>query len=80
MDTSRRRSHRTVTEHRANELADVLARTLRALADTIRLHDDCESCAVDLAILERQARALGVENDDGRPEGRPSDHQRHPQP
>jgi hypothetical protein len=60
MDTFRRRSHRTQHEHRADQLADQLARTLRCFADTVHLHGDCESCATDLHICVEKARDLGV--------------------
>ena len=60
MDTSRRRSHRTIEEYRSERLADALAVALRDWADAMGFHP-CPSCEVDLAIAIRRARELGVE-------------------
>lgn len=66
MDTFRRRSHQTKHEHRADTLADLLARVLRQYHQAVAtdtLEHPCESCATDVAIYVRKARDLGVEID-----------------
>ena len=63
MDTSRRRSHCTQHERRADTLADLLARVLRQYRQAVAtdtLEHYCDSCATDVAIFERKARELGV--------------------
>lgn len=61
MDTYRRRSHRTHHEDRADALAALLAKALRAYGLTIELHGGCPSCAVDLEIFADQAAELGMD-------------------
>jgi myo-inositol-hexaphosphate 3-phosphohydrolase len=64
MDTFRRRSHKTKHEHRADALADLLGRVLRQYHQAVAtdtLEHPCSSCATDVAIYARKARALGVE-------------------
>jgi hypothetical protein len=63
MDTYRRRSHRTRHEHRADALADLLARVLdeyRCTVATDTYGHYCRSCAVDVDIFIAKARDLGV--------------------
>lgn len=60
MDSFRRRSHRTHNEHRAEQLAALLARTLGQYRDDVEVHD-CDSCTVNVDIFEREARQLGVD-------------------
>ena len=63
VDTFRRRSHRTHHEHRADELADLLARVLseyRCTIATDTYEHYCPSCAVDVDIFIAKARDLGV--------------------
>lgn len=59
-DSYRRRSHRTVHEHRADQLAALLTRTLRQYRDDLEVHN-CTSCMTNVQIFERAARALHVE-------------------
>lgn len=61
MDTHRRRSHRTVTEHRVEQLEDFIGRILRSYRCTVHVHDDCESCGTDLAIFLREAEEKGID-------------------
>jgi len=64
MDTFRRRSHRTSHEHRADALADLLARVLRQYHQAVAtntLEHYCGSCATDVAIFKRKAQELGVD-------------------
>lgn len=60
MDTHRRRSHRTQHEHRAEQLAALLVRTLGQYRSDIEVHD-CDSCMVNVHIFEREAKQLGVD-------------------
>lgn len=60
MDTHRRRSHRTVSEHRLEALEALIGRILREYRCDIAVHK-CESCMVNVEIFERAARALNVD-------------------
>jgi hypothetical protein len=63
MDTYRRRSHRTHHEHRADALADLLARVLSAYHRTVATdiyEHYCPSCAADVNVFIAKARDLGV--------------------
>lgn len=60
MDTSRRRSHRTVNEARVEQLEALIIDILREYRADIYVHG-CESCMVNVEIFEQKVRALGVE-------------------
>jgi|tagenome__1003787_1003787.scaffolds.fasta_scaffold16862621_1 hypothetical protein len=60
MDTFRRRSHRTVSEHRIEQLEALIGRILREYRTDIWVHD-CDSCMVNVGIFEREAEKLGID-------------------
>jgi hypothetical protein len=64
MDTFRRRSHRTVAEHRGREVEKLLADVLEQYRWDVTVGHPCDSCATNVAIYERRARTLGVEVED----------------
>lgn len=60
MDTHRRRSHRTVSEHRVEQLEDFIGKILREYRTDIGVHK-CDSCMINVEIFEREAAQLGVD-------------------